>query len=113
MKENKENIKMLTKEDVISLSNDKKRQAFIADYQKWGVWLEIPELQINVYKVVFPEGEVAFVSEFGVGGENVRRAYRYAGVHGFYDSYPEYLSIITEKIKDLKVKYCRERQKRR
>ena len=62
MKENKENIKVLSKEDVIKLSNYTKRQEFLSDYESWGVWLDIPELNIQVYKAELPNGKVIFVT---------------------------------------------------
>ena len=54
MNENKENVKVLTKEDVIKLSNNTKRQEFLSDYESWGVWLDIPELGVGVFKAELP-----------------------------------------------------------
>ena len=38
-----ENVRVLTKDEVIKLSNGDKRRAFLDDYESWGVWLDIPE----------------------------------------------------------------------
>lgn len=110
MKEYKENIKKLSKEDVISLSNMEKRERFVKDYQSWGIWLDIPQLGIRVYKAVLPEGQSVVVTEFTTkyGKTGI---YRYVGSDGYYAAYSDCISVIAHSLKDLKVKYCAERRK--
>ena len=55
MNENKENIKVLTEDDIIELSNTEKRMNFLNDYQNWGVWLNIEQIGVKVYKAVLPD----------------------------------------------------------
>ncbi|MBE5040535.1 hypothetical protein [Ructibacterium gallinarum] len=106
----KENVKYLTKEDVISLSNMEKRQRFIEDYQSWGVWLDIPQLGVRVYKAVLPEGQSVIVTEFITKYGKIG-IYRYVGSDGYYSPYSDSISVIAYSLKDLKVKYCAERRK--
>lgn len=112
MKEIKENVKQLTKDDVISLSNMEKRQKFVEDYQSWGIWLEIPQLGVKVYKAVLPEGQSIIVTEFTTGYGR-RGVYRYIGTDGYYAPHSDCVSVIAHSLKDLKVKYCAERRKAR
>ena len=64
MNENKANVKVLTKEDVIKLSNYTKRQEFLSEYESWGVWLEISEINVQIFKALLPNGKVIFVTRF-------------------------------------------------
>lgn len=114
MKENEENIKVLTKEEIIALSNIKKRQEFIEGYEKWGAWLEIPQLNVKIYKAILPEGQSMTITEFS--NSNIYTtykscAYRYSSKDTAYNSYPDSLYILVEKLKELKVKYCGEKNK--
>lgn len=56
-----ENVRVLTKEEVIKLSNGVKRREFLDDYESWGVWLDIPELNVQVYKAELPMNRVIYV----------------------------------------------------
>ena len=56
-----ENVRVLTKEEVIKLSNGVKRREFLDDYECWGVWLDIPELNVQVYKAELPMNRVIYV----------------------------------------------------
>lgn len=38
------------------LRNKKEREAFLENYQQWGVWKEIPELRVQFYKYDLPNG---------------------------------------------------------
>ena len=47
------------------LTNDKQRIEFVRDYYKfWGLWLDIPELELKVYKAELNNGDLVVVSEF-------------------------------------------------
>ena len=56
-----ENVRVLTKEEVIKLSNGDKRRAFLDGFESWGVWLDIPELNVQVYKAKLPNKRVIYV----------------------------------------------------
>ena len=59
-----ENVRVLTKEEVIKLSNGVKRREFLDEYESWGVWLDIPELNVQVYKTELPMNRVIYVTRF-------------------------------------------------
>lgn len=111
MKENKENIKILTKEDIIALSNDKKRRIFLKSYHKWGPWLEIPQLRVQVYKAVLPENECIFITEYLAHFDFTPAIYRYAPKNELYSTFWNYESNIAAAMKAMRAKYCEERRK--
>lgn len=111
MNENKENVNVLTKEDIIMLSNYEKRQDFLNSYESWGVWLDIPELNVQVFKAVFPDNNPVFVTRFKnygrYGGEYSNPVYRYEN----YSSMCGSLYSIIDRLKELKKKYLEEKKK--
>lgn len=111
MNENKENVKVLTKEDVIKLSNYEKRQAFLSSYQDWGVWLDITELNIQVFKAVLPNNKSIFVTRFKnysqCGVEYPSLVYRYEN----YSAQGTSEHIIVDILKDLKKEFLEEKKK--
>jgi len=42
--------------------NDEKRKAFLADYEKWGVWITTKELDLAYYRYLLPNG-TAIIAE--------------------------------------------------
>ena len=38
----------LTRQNVLNLTNDKKRKALLAGWQSWGLWCEVPEIGLSV-----------------------------------------------------------------
>ena len=114
MKENKENVKVLTSEDILRLSNNQKRLDFLNDYESWGTWLEIPEINVKVFKAELPNEEVIFVTEFNrdsvMTGEIKSAAYRYGKDCEDYRRYPENVSSIAERLKNLKMKILKEKK---
>ena len=44
--------------------NTKEREAFLKDYKKWGVWKEIPELNMTYYRYTFKNGACVVVTEY-------------------------------------------------
>lgn len=46
----------LTEKPLRQLQNKKEREAFLENYQQWGVWKEIPELWVRFYKYDLPNG---------------------------------------------------------
>ena len=110
---NQENVKVLTKGDVIHLSNDTKRKEFLADYHEWGVWLDIPELNVKIFKAVLPNEHVIFVTQFKqevYSFQGVTSVYRYGTKPTEYGRYAMDLRQLTEILKDLKVQYVKERK---
>lgn len=106
MNENKENVKVLSVEDVISLSNYTKRHEFLDSYESWGVWLDIPELNAQVFKAQLPKNKVIFVTRFKnymkYGGEYSSPIYRYGEISGEYHAHEDSWPFIADKLKDLK-----------
>lgn len=45
-----------TEKPLRQLRNKKEREAFLENYQQWGVWKEIPELRVQFYKYDLPNG---------------------------------------------------------
>jgi len=114
MKENKENIKMLSKEDVIKLSNFTKRQEFLSDYESWGVWLDIPELNIQVYKAELPNGKVIFVTchkNFHSYCRQYHTAiYRFGNNGNEYHAHEDSWPFIADRLKDMKKVFLEEKK---
>lgn len=114
MNENKENINVLTEDAIIELSNTEKRMNFLNDYQNWGVWLNIEQIGVKVYKAVLPDGSIIYVTEFpmrgGCGRGYTVQSFRYAGSDGRYQSHSDSESILIQRLKDLKVKIVSERR---
>ena len=55
----------MTKQEYIKLwANSEKREAFLADYRSWGVWLTVPELDLVYYKHELPSGTKIIVMEY-------------------------------------------------
>jgi hypothetical protein len=106
-------ISMFTDKELSRLwSNDSKRRAFIEDYKKWGVWLEVPELDLTFYKLDLPGGDRLIAMEYirepylherqsGKRGLTTERKFYFQ--HGKYFS-PSTASVheIAGKLKDLK-----------
>ena len=111
----KENVRVLTKEDVIKLSNDVKRREFLADYECWGIWLDIPELNVQVYKAELPKNRVIYVTRFKnyntYGGKYSAPVYRYGMSENEYKSYPESSAFIADRLKELKATLMAEAKK--
>lgn len=54
-----------TSEFYLNLKNDKARREFLESYKKWGVWLNIPELDLTVYRYNFKNGDSLLVVSYG------------------------------------------------
>ncbi len=110
-----ENIRVLTKEDVIKLSNGVKRREFLDDYESWGVWLDISELNVQIYKAELPMNRVIYVTRFKnyntYGGDYASPVYRYGVGKDEYKSYPESSSFVADKLKELKTMLIAEEKK--
>jgi len=44
-------------------TNDKKRKTFLEAYQEWGLWREMPELELKYYRYQLPDGTMIIVQE--------------------------------------------------
>lgn len=113
MKENKENIKVMSREDVVSLSNLQKRQEFLSDYVKWGAWIEIGELGVKIFRVILPDESSIIVTEYtGCNYANIDTKvpiYRVSRKNNFYSPYSDGISAAIEHLKDLKVLYSKKK----
>ena len=43
--------------------NNEKRQAFLKEYQDWGIWLATPELDLTYYHYQLPDGTTIIAME--------------------------------------------------
>ena len=106
MNENKENVKVLTKDDVIKLSNNTKRQEFLSGYESWGVWLDIPEVNVQIFKAELPNNRVIYVTRFKnyntFGGDYASPVYRFGQMGDEYKAYPESAAFVADKLKEMK-----------
>ena len=48
----------------MKLKNKQERENFINNYQSWGVWKEVPELNLKFYRYELPTGAVIIVTEY-------------------------------------------------
>ncbi len=114
MNENEKNVKVLTEEDILSLSNSQKREQFLESYKEWGVWLDIKPLGLKVYKALLPNGRIIYVTEYpareGRFPGYVHVDYRYAADNGRYESFEDGRTKVADRLKDLKVKITQERR---
>ncbi len=114
MNENKANVKFMTKDDVIKLSNYTKRQEFLESYESWGVWLDIPELNVQIFKAELPTGKVICVTRFKsyttYGGNYASPVYRYGNSCEEYHACPDSWQLIAERLKDLKKTFLEEKK---
>ena len=110
-----ENVRVLTKEEVIKLSNGGKRRAFLDDYESWGVWLDIPEVNVQVYKATLPNNKVIYVTRFKnyntYGGDYSAPVYRYGTSDNEYKAYPESSAFVADRLKELKASLIAEAKK--
>ena len=110
-----ENVRVLTKEDVIKLSNGVKRREFLDEYESWGVWLDIPELNVQVYKTELPMNRLIYVTRFKnyntYGWVYASPVYRYGVGKVEYKSYPESSSFVADRLKELKAMLIAEAKK--
>ena len=49
---------------LLVLTNDKQRLEFLGLYESWGVWLEVPELNLKFYKCDLNNGDMIVVTRF-------------------------------------------------
>ena len=104
----KENVKVLTKEDVINLSNYTKRQEFLSSYEDWGVWLDIPELHVQIFKAELPNSKAIFVTRFKsymtYGGKYSSPIYRYGNTSEEYHDHEDSWPFIADMLLDISSK---------
>lgn len=114
MLERKENIKVLTKEDVISLSNNEKRRKFLEDYEKWGIWLDIDEIKTKIFKAVLPGDCSICITRFknysSYGGEYSSPVYRFSENGDRYGAWTVSWAYVADKLKQLKIKFAEEKK---
>ena len=47
---------------LVSLTNDKQRKEWLHNYEKWGVWLDVPPLKMKYYRYDFGNGDYCIVT---------------------------------------------------
>lgn len=55
--------KIVAKSSLLGLKNKAEREKFLEGYKSWGVWLNVPELDLTCYKYKFANGDELVVSE--------------------------------------------------
>lgn len=115
MNDNEKNVRTLSKQEVIELSNTEKRLKFIDSYKEWGVWLEIPSLKVRIYKIAFPTDEVLYATEYPSHSYFMKEcpvvAFRFVKPTSVYGQYADVRSDVANRLKELKMKYCEEMKK--
>ena len=115
MNGNEKNVKTLSKQEVIEISNTEKRLKFIDSYKEWGVWIEIPDLKVKIYKIAFPTGEVLYATEYPSHSYFMKEcpvvAFRFLKHDGIYGQHADTRSDVVNQLKELKMKYCEEMKK--
>ena len=48
---------------MVVLTNEKQRKEWLHDYQKWGVWMDVPALEMKYYRYDFGNGDYVIVTE--------------------------------------------------
>ena len=48
----------------MNLKNKDERKKFIENYRSWGVWKELPELGVKLYRLNFTNGDCFIVTEY-------------------------------------------------
>lgn len=114
MLERKENIKVLTKEDVIKLSNNEKRRKFLEEYENWGVWLDIDEIETQIFKASLPGNQTICVTRFknysSYGGKYSAPVYRFCENGDRYGAWRVSWAYVADKLKQLKSKFAEEKK---
>ena len=102
------NVKKVTSAEIMALTNTDKRKEFIANYEAWGIWINIPELNAKYFKAEFPDGSAILVGEF----ENNARSetydedlirYHLIRKGRFFNPSADSEGALVEKLKDLKL----------
>lgn len=48
----------------MQLKNKAEREKFLENYKEWGLWKEVPELELRFYRYEFPNGTVIIATEY-------------------------------------------------
>ena len=100
-------VKKVFAAEIMALTNTDKRKDFITNYEAWGIWLNIPELNAKYFKAEFPDGSAILVGEF----ENNARSstydkdlirYHLIRKGNFFNPSADSEGALVEKLKDLR-----------
>lgn len=50
----------------MQLKNQNERKSFVENYKAWGLWFEVPEVEMKYYRYVLPDGVQIIASEHTV-----------------------------------------------
>ena len=109
-------VKVVTPAEIISLTNTDKRKDFLADYRAWGVWLDISELDAKYFKAELPDGASIVVGEFKsrafrtTDGLETTDKYCYIPKDSFYSPSAYSVSLLVDKLKDLRQKILKQQE---
>lgn len=48
----------------MQLKNKKQREEFLNNYKSWKLWKEIPEIEVKLYRFLFPNGTAVIATEY-------------------------------------------------
>lgn len=48
----------------MKFKNQNQRKEFVENYKKWGLWFEVPELEMKYYRFILPDSTQIIVSEY-------------------------------------------------
>lgn len=102
----------LTSQDVLNLTNDKKRKAVLAGWQSWGIWWEAPEIGLSVHRLDLPDGSFFTASWYAGddfypddGSYNANRPrFNFGGKGDMLKAGAVAESVLTDKLKTLRKK---------
>ena len=116
MKTESKNIKIMTKEDVINLDNEVKCYEFLKNYENWGVWLDINEMNVQIYKAELPDNQAVYVTKFKNGNKYGDKysspVYSYATNLSQYNAKPETCAFIADELKKLRTLFLLDESKK-
>ena len=109
-------ISELTKQDVITLTNESKRKAILADWRSWAVWWDVPEIGLTVRRLNLPDGSFFTASWYegddffpGGGTNNVNRPrFHYSAGPGKLKIGSVAISVLTDRLKELRKELMRD-----
>lgn len=92
------------------LKNMAERKAFVNDYRNWGMYVEVPELSMRVYRKKLPDGTTIYATEIKEPTSYPAKEYDWGYPHyqlvqkgGYYKLSSDSMSTIIEHMMRIKV----------
>ena len=105
MLENKELIKIW--------NNDNNRKAFLNAYKEWGLWCNTPEVELDYYRYILPDGTAIIAMEHNHRAYSYEKDYYWDKSVTYYIQKPDSpftpdnhrtISMVADLLKEAKVK---------